>query len=89
MTPEALYEVSRQGLFLVLLLSAPVLAVALATNILTGLLAHYTRLSEPAVGNVARMIAVLGALLIIGPWIGGRLVSFAQSVWHLLIQAVS
>jgi flagellar biosynthesis protein FliQ len=88
-TPEALYEVSRQGLFLVLLLSAPVLAVALATSILTGLLSHYTRLSEPAVGNVARMIAVLGALLIIGPWIGGRLVSFAQSVWLLLIQAVS
>jgi flagellar biosynthesis protein FliQ len=89
MSPEALYALTREGLYLVLLLSAPVLAVALTTNLLTGFLAHYTKLSEPAIGNVARMIAVLGALLMIAPWIGGRLVAFAQNAWQLMVQAVS
>ncbi|MBN2526664.1 MAG: flagellar biosynthetic protein FliQ [Deltaproteobacteria bacterium] len=82
-----LVELFEEALFLLLLLCAPVLTAALLTSVLVGWLSHYTKLSEPAIGSMARILAVLAGLLVFAPWIAQRVLGFTEKTWQLL-QAV-
>ena len=89
MDGSLLVEIALEGLYLILLLSAPLISLALLTGVIVGWLSHYTKLNEPAIGNLSRLLAVLGGLLLVAPWIGDRTVQFAQKTWALLLQMVS
>lgn len=78
-----LLHLAREALLLALLLSAPPLLAALAVGLVTGLLQAVTQVQEQALGAVPRIAAVLGALVVAGPWIGARLARFAADVLSL------
>ena len=82
MTTTLLHLV-REALALTLLLSAPPLLAALAVGLVTGLLQAVTQVQEQALGAVPRIAAVLGALVVAGPWMAGRLARFAAEVLAL------
>lgn len=73
----ALLHLAREALLLTLLVSAPPLLAALLVGLLTGLLQAVTQVQDQALGAVPRIAAVLAALALAGPWMGGRLVRFA------------
>ncbi|HYG68082.1 MAG TPA: flagellar biosynthetic protein FliQ [Anaeromyxobacteraceae bacterium] len=79
-----LLHLGREALVLVLLVSAPPLGAALLVGLVTGVLQAATQVQEPTVGVVPRLAAVLGALLLAGPWIGARVVRFAAQALELL-----
>lgn len=61
MTEEALYDVMRQGLWASVLMSAPLLAVALVTGVVVGLFQALTSIQEATLTFVPKaglMIAV-------------------------------
>ena len=72
-----LLSLGREAIVLALLLSGPPLGAALLVGLLTGVAQAVTQVQEPALGVVPRLAAVLGALVLSGPWIGARLVRFA------------
>jgi len=78
-----LLHLTREALALALLVSAPPLLAALLVGLVTGLLQAVTQVQEPALGAVPRIAAVLGALVVAGPWMGGRLARFAGEVLTL------
>jgi len=78
-----LLHLVREALALTLLLSAPPLLAALAVGLVTGLLQAVTQVQEQALGAVPRIAAVLGALVVAGPWMAGRLARFAAEVLAL------
>ena len=79
-----LLHLAREAVVLGLLLSAPPLAAALLTGLLTGVLQAATQVQEPTLGVVPRLVAVLGSLAFAGPWIGARLVRFAADCLALV-----
>jgi type III secretion protein S len=79
-----LVTLGREALLLVLLVSAPPLLAALAVGLVTGVLQAATQVQEPTVAVVPRLAAVLGALALAGPWIGARVVRFAEACLDLL-----
>ena len=74
-----LVSIGREALLLALLVSAPPLGAALLVGLVVGGLQAATQLQDPAVGVVPRLCAVLGALLVAGPWIAASLVRFAAA----------
>jgi len=76
-------HLGREALVLALLLSAPPLAAALLVGLVTGVLQAASQLQEHALGAVPRIAAVTAALVVAGPWIGGRLARFAAEVLAL------
>jgi len=78
-----LLHLAREALVLSLLVSAPPLLAALLTGLLTGLLQAVTQVQDQALGAVPRIAAVLAALVVAGPWIGGRLARFAEATFSL------
>ena len=78
-----LLHLGREALLVALLVSAPPLLAALLVGLVTGLLQAATQLQEHALGAVPRIVAVIAALIITGPWIGARLARFAAEVLTL------
>ena len=76
-------HLGREALVLALLVSAPPLLAALLTGLVTGLLQAVTQVQEVSLGAVPRIAAVLGALLVAGPWMANRLTRFAGEVLAL------
>ena len=79
----ALLHLAREALVLAVLVSAPPLGAALVVGLVTGLLQAVTQVQEASLGTVPRIAAVLGALVVAGPWMGGRLARFAGEVLAL------
>ena len=79
-----LIEVARDGLVLALFLSLPILGAALVAGLVTTLLQMFSKLSEPTLTYVPRIVAVVLAVLLAGPWIGGRVAAFAERVWTMI-----
>jgi len=76
-----LLELAREALGLVLLVSAPVVAVALAVGLLVGLLQAATQIQEYSLSFVPKILAVLAALLLAAPWMGQLLLAYARAAW--------
>jgi len=88
MIPADLYDVARQGLVLAVAASLPLLGAALLASILSGALQSLTRLSEPAITHVSRILAVLACAVAAGPWIAGEVTRFAAQTFALIHELV-
>ncbi len=85
--PIDVVSIAREALTLVIILSLPVLGAAFLAGLLSAVLQGFTRVAEPALTQVPRIVAVALAVLISAPWIGGRVATFSRHVWSL-VQAV-
>jgi len=83
----SLVAVVREGLLLVLLLAAPVLVAALIAGVITGLVAAFTQLQDPAVALVPRVVAIGAAIALFAPAIAHQLEAFANRLWPLIAAA--
>ena len=54
------FDTLRQGLWIAVMMSAPILAVALAVGLIIGLLQALTSIQEMTLTFVPKMIAILG-----------------------------
>jgi len=84
MIPADLYDIGREALLLVFLLSLPVLLAALLSGLITGLLQAFTKMTDPTINHVARVAAVFIVLLVTLPWLGDSILAFATRAWGLL-----
>jgi flagellar biosynthetic protein FliQ len=73
-------QVVREGLYLVLLVSLPVVMASLVVGLLVSLLQATTQLQDHTLTFVPKLVAVLATLAVAGPWIGSQLVRFTQVV---------
>ena len=79
--------VCREALLLALLVSAPPLLAGFAVGLVTGVLQVATQIQEPAVGVMPRLAAVLGSLLLAGPWIAAQLLRFTTVALDLAVRS--
>jgi flagellar biosynthetic protein FliQ len=70
----------REGLILVLLVSAPALLASLVVGLVVSVLQAATQIQDPAVAYVPKLVAVLLVLLVSGPFLGAQVVRFAQAL---------
>lgn len=81
MAPTDVIDLSREGLLLALVLGGPLLAVALIAGVCTGLLQAVTNVHEQSVSFVTKLIATGAAIILLLPWLIGRLAEYAE---HLI-----
>ena len=85
----SLVGVLREGFLLALLLVAPILVAALIAGVLSGLLAAFTQIQDPAVALVPRVAAVGAAIALFAPAIATQLITFSHRIWPLIVAAGS
>ncbi len=77
-------DLTRQTILLIVLLAAPVLAVGLAVGFVVSLGQAVTQLQDQTLSFVPKIIAMLLALALLGPWMIGRIVEFSRDMFSTL-----
>jgi type III secretory pathway component EscS len=70
----------REGLLLVLVLSAPALLASVAVGLVAGIVQAATQIQDQALGFVPKLVVVLLVVAATGPLLGGQLVRFTQAL---------
>ena len=81
MNESLVIDSSREAIELALWLGGPLLLVALVAGLVVGIGQTVTQMHEPVVGQVARLVAVLGAVLLALPWLTGRWVAYTVELF--------
>ncbi|MEW6723387.1 MAG: flagellar biosynthesis protein FliQ [Bacillota bacterium] len=84
MTPEFVINLGREALLTVLLVAAPVLGLGMAVGLLVSLFQATTQINEQTLAFIPKIVAVLGAIIIFGPWMLTKLLDFANAVFSAL-----
>jgi flagellar biosynthetic protein FliQ len=71
----------RQAVMLMLILGAPVLLTGLLVGLVVSLLQAATQVQEQTLSFVPKIIAMLVAVVIAGPWMLQRLIEFSREMF--------
>lgn len=82
MDTAAIVDLARQALMVTLLVSLPLLAVALALGLLVGIFQAATSINEMTLTFVPKLIFVGIALSIFGGWQINIMVDFTRSIFE-------
>ena len=77
-------DLARQAVMLMLVLGAPILLTALVVGLIVSVLQAATQIQEQTLSLIPKIIAVLLAVVLAGPWILGRLVEFGRQMFGQL-----
>jgi flagellar biosynthetic protein FliQ len=77
---EVVLRATREGLLLVLLLSAPPLLASMAVGLVTGVVQAATQIHDQTLAFVPKLVVVLLVLAMMGPVLGAQLVRFTDAL---------
>lgn len=78
---ELVLRAIREGLLLVLLLSAPPLIASMITGFVVGLFQAATQIQDQTLAFVPKLVIVLLVLAAMGPALGASLVRFTEALF--------
>lgn len=78
MNPAALIAHAQSALLLSLAVVLPVIAVAAAVGFVVAAFQSATQIQDPTVAHLPRLLAVVAALVVLGPWMGAQIGAFAE-----------
>ncbi len=81
-------SISRQTLYLALILTAPPVGTAMVVGLLISLLQATTQVQEQTLTFVPKLIVVALVLAFVGPWSFFQLVSFTSNLFQSIPQYV-
>ena len=78
MDPQQVFTFGQQGMYLLLMVSAPVLLTILAVGLVVSIFQAATQLHEATLSFVPKLIAAVAVLAVAGPWMLTTLVEYLQ-----------
>ena len=75
-------DIGRQALWATLVVSAPLLGVALIVGVLIGVVQAATSINEMTLSFIPKLIALGMTLLLVGGWMLGTLVEFTRAIFQ-------
>lgn len=88
MTQELVLDIIRQGLLTVMMVAAPPLAVGLTAGLIMSIFQTVTSIQEPTLAFIPKILAVLTAILVFGPFMLGRLTEYFQYLVTMMPEAI-
>lgn len=86
MTSEFVLALAERGIYTVLLVTGPLLLLALVVGLLVSIFQATTQIQEQTLAFIPKIVAVLLGLIFFGPWMLNTLVEFTASIFQNLGQ---
>jgi flagellar biosynthetic protein FliQ len=77
-------DLARRAVTLILLVGAPVLLTALVVGLVVSILQAVTQVQEHTLSFVPKILAVLVAVALVGPWMLEKLIEFGREMFGRL-----
>jgi flagellar biosynthetic protein FliQ len=81
MTPEQVIALSQHALQVLLLISAPVLGVALGVGLLVSIFQAATQINEMTLSFIPKLVAMLVTLILTGPWMLSTMTDYIRELF--------
>lgn len=78
MPPATLLEQAQNALLLSVAVALPVLAVAAIVGLIVAAFQAASQIQDPTIAHLPRLLAVVVALVVMGPWMGSQIGAFAE-----------
>lgn len=88
MTPDMVIKLAAQAIYVVILLSAPMLLTALGVGLLVSIFQAMTQIQEQTLSFIPKIVAVFISLLIFGPWMLTILLDYTKDLIQQLPQII-
>jgi flagellar biosynthesis protein FliQ len=82
-TPATLVYNAQQALLLMIAVSLPVLAVAALVGLVVAAFQAASQIQDPTLSHLPRLMTVIAALALLGPWMGHEVAAFALRAFAL------
>ena len=88
MDAQQVFNAGQQGLYMLLLVSAPLLISVLLIGLVVSIFQAATQIHEATLSFVPKVIGVVAVLTIVGPWMLTTLVEYLQRTLQAIPSAV-
>ena len=86
MDPDSVIRILREGLLLVILISAPPMIVSLVVGLIVSVLQATTQVQEQTLSFVPKLLAIFLTLAVMGPWMMAQAVQFAGALFSAIAE---
>jgi type III secretion HrpO family protein len=80
---EALVAHGREALLLTVALSLPIVGVAALVGLVVAAFQAASQVQDATLAHLPRLVAVAGALVVLGPWMGTQVATYAERLFLL------
>lgn len=84
MSQEFVISMAEKGVYTVLVIAGPLLAIALGIGLIVSIFQATTQIQEQTLAFVPKIVGVLVALVVFGPWMLSNMLSFAHEIFSNL-----
>jgi flagellar biosynthetic protein FliQ len=88
MTPESVMTLGSQAMQVTLLLSAPLLLVALVVGLVISIFQAATQINEATLSFIPKLLAVFVTLVLAGPWMLAQLLDYMRQLFSSIPQLI-
>ena len=81
MTIDAVTDITREALYLIIEVSLPVLLVSLVVGLIVSIFQTVTSIQEQTLTFVPKIVCVFLALILFGNWMMTAMVGFMTELW--------
>ena len=88
MDAQQAFHLGQQGLYMLLMVSAPILLTVLVVGLVVSILQAATQINEATQSFVPKVVAAVAVLAVAGPWMLTQLVDYIQQTLLAIPTAV-
>lgn len=81
MTPESVMTMGRTAMEVTLMISAPLLLVALIIGLIVSIFQAATQINEATLSFIPKLVGVFVALVVAGPWMLSVMLDYMRQVF--------
>lgn len=84
MSPEYVISLAEKGVYTTLLISGPLLVLALVVGLIISVFQATTQIQEQTLAFVPKIVAVLVGLIFFGPWMLTHMLTYTHDIFNNL-----
>ena len=81
MTPESVMSIGRQAMEVTVMVSAPMLLVALVVGLVVSIFQAATQINESTLSFIPKLIGIFIALVVAGPWMLTTMLDYMRQLF--------
>jgi flagellar biosynthetic protein FliQ len=82
MTPEAVMTMGRTAMEVTLMISAPLLLVALIIGLIVSIFQAATQINEATLSFIPKLVGIFVALIVAGPWMLSIMLDYMRNIFN-------
>ncbi|KMM36584.1 MULTISPECIES: flagellar biosynthesis protein FliQ [Bacillales] len=88
MTPDMVISLAEDAVYIVIIVSAPLLLIALGVGLIVSVFQAMTQIQEQTLAFIPKIIAVLLTIILFGPWMLTTLIDYTTNLYQNLYRFI-